>query len=81
MSVGPRREGDRIRPIGRGCSKSLKQLFQEAGVEPWQRDVWPVLRDDLGVIAVYGIAADERTAGDGNDKHGWKLSFQPITEE
>lgn len=81
MSVGPRREGDRIRPIGRGCSKSLKQLFQEAGVEPWQRDVWPVLRDDQGVLAVYGIAADERTAGDGNDKNGWKIVFQPITEE
>lgn len=81
MSVGPRREGDRIRPIGRGCSKSLKQLFQEAGVEPWQRDAWPVLRDDQGVLAVYGIAADERTAGSGNDKYGWKLAFQPITEE
>ncbi len=81
MSVGARREGDRIRPAGRGCSKSLKQLFQEAGVEPWQRDVWPVLRDDLGVLAVYGIAADERTVGNGNDKYGWKLSFQPLTEE
>ncbi len=55
-----RRDGDRYRPQGRGCSKSLKSLFLEAGMTRRERLLCPVLRDDLGILAVYGFAADER---------------------
>lgn len=61
-----RREGDRIRPLGRGCTKSLKSLFNEAGFTQAQRDKALVLRDEKGILAVYGLCVDERVkAGPG----------------
>lgn len=65
--VGSRREGDRFRPAGRGCAKTLKQLFMEKDIPAWERAAVPVLRDRAGIIFVYGIGPAERAvprAGD-----------------
>jgi tRNA(Ile)-lysidine synthase len=62
-----RRPGDRLHPQGRNCGKSLHDLFRDAGLTQTQRDRVPVLRDDMGVLAVLGFPADERArpaAGD-----------------
>lgn len=72
-----RRPGDRMRPLGRGCTKSLKSLFMEAGFSQHQRDTAPVLRDDKGILAVCGIAVDERAAPKPGDKV-LKISFSKI---
>ena len=66
--------GDRIRPLGRGCSKSFKALFQEAGIAIGQRDAVPVIRDDAGPLLLYGLAMDER-AKPVLGEMAWKLSF------
>ena len=63
-----RRAGDKMRPLGRNCTKSLKQLFAEAGMTQRERDLAPVLRDDTGILAVCGLAADERTAPAAGDR-------------
>lgn len=55
-----RRDGDRVRPLGRGCGKSLKSLFREAGFTQAQRDGALVLRDEKGILAVDGLCVDER---------------------
>ena len=60
ITVTGRRPGDRFRPAGRGCTKKLKQLFLERGVPVWERDSLPVLRDEAGILAVYGVGAAER---------------------
>jgi tRNA(Ile)-lysidine synthase len=43
LKVRARQAGDRIRLPGKQGSRSLKNLFQEAGVPPWQRVGTPVL--------------------------------------
>lgn len=60
--VSGRRPGDSYRPLGRGCTKSLKSLFAEKGMTQAERDRCPVLRDETGILAVYGFAPDERMA-------------------
>ncbi len=55
-----RRPGDRYHPQGRGCGKSLHDLFRDAGLTREQRDRTAVLRDDKGILAVFGFPADER---------------------
>ena len=66
--------GDRIRPAGRGCAKSFKALFQEAGVEIARRASIPVIRDEAGPLLLYGIAMDERALPIPGEK-AWKLCF------
>ena len=63
-----RRSGDTVRPQGRGCTKSLKKLFLEKGFTQRQRDTAVVLRDSEGILAVYGLAADERCTPDIGDR-------------
>ena len=72
-----RRPGDRLRPVGRGCTKTLKALFTEAGYTQAQRDTTPVIRDDSGILAVCGLAVDERAVPQPGEK-ALKLSFTII---
>ena len=58
--ISPRAPGDRMRPVGRGCTKKLSDLMSERGIPPGERDRVPVLRDGRGVLAVPGIGQDER---------------------
>ena len=56
LSIRRRRGGERIRPLGRGCTKTVKALFQEAHVPPWQRADWPLLYDGEELLAVPALA-------------------------
>lgn len=60
--VTSRKNGDKIRLNGRNCTKSLKDLFSEAKMTQLERNLTPVLRDDKGIIAVYGFGAAQRCA-------------------
>ena len=60
ISLTSRKPGDKIRLCGRGCTKSLKDLFSEAKLSRMERETTPVLRDERGVIAVYGFGVAER---------------------
>jgi len=56
LSIRRRGGGERIRPVGRGCTKTVKALFQESHVPPWQRADWPLLYDGEQLMAVPGLA-------------------------
>jgi tRNA(Ile)-lysidine synthase len=55
ITVSFRTGGERCKPIGREGSKSLKNLFQEQGIPPWQRDRIPLIRIDGKLVAVGDI--------------------------
>ena len=55
-----REPGDRYHPQGRGCGKSLHDLFRDKGMTQGERERCPVLRDEKGILAVLGFPADER---------------------
>jgi tRNA(Ile)-lysidine synthase len=46
--------GETCRPVGRQGTHSLKKLFQEWNVPPWQRDRIPLLFSEEQLIAVIG---------------------------
>lgn len=56
--VRSRKGGDRIRLAGRGCSKSLKKLYNELKI--LNRDFLYVLADNKGVLYAEGAGTDER---------------------
>jgi tRNA(Ile)-lysidine synthase len=58
------RDGDRIRPLGLGGTKSLQDLFTDQKVPRALRRELPVVCAGDEVVWVAGVALDERWAGD-----------------
>lgn len=60
----------------RGHRRSLKKLFQQAGVPPWLRPGYPLLADEAGIACVPGIADRDDTDGSHRAKRWcarWKV--------
>ncbi|MBP5167326.1 MAG: tRNA lysidine(34) synthetase TilS [Oscillospiraceae bacterium] len=72
IAVRPRKAGDMITLPGRGVTKSLKKLFIEMKIPVRERERVPVVADEKGVLAVYGVGknASRSPAGDRNTEGG-----------
>ncbi len=66
IQVRFRQGGEMLRPAGRREHHSLKHLFQEAGVPPWERARVPLIYRDDALIAVagYWVCAEFQAAAD-----------------
>jgi tRNA(Ile)-lysidine synthase len=79
-AVGPRlvvrswREGDRMRPLGLGGSKSLQDLFTDRKVPRALRGELPVVEASGEIVWVAGVAVDERYATGEDDENAIALS-------
>ena len=58
------RDGDRMRPVGLGGTKSLQDLFTDRKVPRALRRALPVVCAGDEVVWVAGVALDERWAAD-----------------
>lgn len=54
LTVQFRKGGERLRPAGEKHHRSLKNLFQEGDVPPWERDRIPLLYHEGELISVLG---------------------------
>ncbi len=68
LCLRSRTEGDSYRPAGRGCTKTLKKLFNEASLSMVQREKLPVLCDETGIVLVPSFGCDERVSMDDSTK-------------
>jgi tRNA(Ile)-lysidine synthase len=66
--VRSRREGDAVRILGRNGTKTLKKLFIEQRVPERKRALIPIIADDVGVLAIYGIGVSDRAVPLQGDK-------------
>lgn len=74
LTIRFRQGGEQLRPVGRDGHHSLKKLFQEAGIPPWQRERIPLLYADDQLLAVAGLwVAHEAAALD--DEAGLNLRW------
>ena len=69
LTVRAWRDGDRMRPVGLGGTKTLQDLFTDRKVPRALRHTLPVVVSDEQIVWVAGVAVDERFAGpaDGGD--------------
>jgi len=76
VEVRFRQGGERCRPHPRGVTKPLKDLFQELGIPPWERNEWPLLFAGGRLVAAPGLfrcdpfAAREAEAA-------WRIEWTP----
>ena len=76
LTVRFRRGGERAQPSGRARSQTLKKLFQEYGVPPWERGRLPLLYagDCLAAVADLWICRGfEAERGE----PGWRVHWHP----
>jgi tRNA(Ile)-lysidine synthase len=62
LTVRGWREGDRMRPVGLGGSKSLQDLFTDRKVPRSLRHTLPVVTSDGRVVWIAGVAVSEEFA-------------------
>ena len=62
LVVRSRQAGDKISLKSRGCTKSLKKLFNELEISPEKRNSVAVFADEKGVVLVEGAGCDSRAA-------------------
>jgi len=60
LSVRLRSGGERLQPDPRRPRRTLKNLFQEAGVPPWERERLPMLFNGDDLVWVPGLGVDAR---------------------
>jgi tRNA(Ile)-lysidine synthase len=54
-----RRAGDTFTPAGRGCTKSLKNLFNELKIPPHERERLAILESEGEILWIDGIGVSE----------------------
>lgn len=74
LSIRFRRGGERCRLPGKTHSSSLKKLFQEWNIPPWQRNQIPLLYQGEDLIGVIGYCICEGYLAQPNEI-GWSIAF------
>ncbi len=64
-----RKDGDEVLLYKRGCTKSLKKLFNEAKIPLFERFKKIIICDDVGIVWVEDFGVCERCYVDENTKH------------
>lgn len=80
VTIGVRRGGERLQPDRRRPRRSLKNLFQEARIPPWQRDRTPLLSCDGDLVWAAGVGIDCRYQAAG-DEPAIRPVWRPFTPE
>lgn len=78
LTVRSWREGDRIRPVGLGGTKTLGDLFTDRKVPRALRTALPVVEARDGIVWVAGVALDERFAAAPDDPRPVGLSARQV---
>jgi tRNA(Ile)-lysidine synthase len=73
------REGDRMRPLGLGGTKSLQDLFTDRKVPRGLRRRLPVVEAGGAIVWVAGVALDERFAAPMDDPRPVALSARSLS--
>lgn len=80
LSVSARKPGDGILFRGRAGTRSVKKLLLDAKIPREKRSAVPVIRDEAGVLAVYGFGQAER-AWPRNGEPFYEITIRKDTED
>ena len=78
LIVRNRKNGDKIKMLGLGGSKKLKDLFIDLKVPKEDRDKVPILCDDEGIIWVIGHRISEDYKVDNSTKNVLRVQFKTL---
>jgi tRNA(Ile)-lysidine synthase len=79
LTAGPRRKGDRFRPLGMNGTKKLQDLFVDRSVPQSERDRKVIVRNANHIVWIPGEGLDHRAAVRPSTTRLAHLSFLPKT--
>ena len=80
LTVASRSTGEKITLRGRKGTRSLKKMMTEAKIPRAERSAVPVIRDEAGVLAVYGLGQSPRAFPEA-DETFYMIKFRELSEE
>ena len=72
-----RQTGEKIRPNGSPHIRSVKNLFQQAGIPPWERIRIPRIYVEQKLVCIPGLAVDSKYAAQTSDD-GHEVLIEPL---
>ena len=78
LHIRSRKEGDSICLAGRGCTKTLKKLFNELKIPAELRECLPVVADDEGIVFIHTLGVAERVKTDRETKNTVSFNVKRI---
>ena len=78
MTIRSRCAGDKIRLFGHNGTKTLKKLFIERHIPSFRRNLIPIIADDVGVLAVFGLGIGDRAVPNPGDRV-FLIDFEEIS--
>jgi tRNA(Ile)-lysidine synthase len=80
LTITFRQGGEQFHPAVRRHSQSLKKLFQEANIPPWERENIPLLYWGDELIAVIGLWVSRQYAAVENEP-GWAIEIDDVVHQ
>ncbi len=74
LAVRFRAGGEEIRPAGRGCTRSVKKLMQEAGIPPWWRSHIPLVWRGDRLLSVADLWCAEQACSE--EPGAWRVEWE-----
>ncbi|MCT4508979.1 MAG: tRNA lysidine(34) synthetase TilS [Tepidibacter sp.] len=78
LSIRNRRNGDKIKLLGLGGSKKIKDLFIDLKIPKEERDLIPILSDENGIMWVIGHRMSEDYKIESNTRNVLRISFKAL---
>ena len=79
VKLRQKKDGDRCAVSGRVGSRSLKKLYQDAGIPPQERRRMAVLEDEKGILWAEGFGCDRRAAPGTETRWLLQIAVEPLS--
>lgn len=76
LYIRSKRDGESFKSNRTGHTKAVKKIFNELRIPPEQRNIYPVLADDLGILWILGVGVASRAAVDQNTKSAYYIKIK-----
>lgn len=77
LRLRTRRPGDRFQPLGMEGTRKLQDVFVDLKIPRGERDAWPLLADEEGIVSIIGLRVAERVRVGPETRRLLRLRWDP----
>lgn len=74
--IRSKQDGEKIKTQKSGHTRPVKKIFNELSVPSYERNIYPVLADDEGILWIFGVGVASRAAVDRDTKAAYFIKIK-----